>query len=797
MTKRFRVWAATVASAAVLAAVAAPFGASAAQSGDAQKMQTAQSPDVRVDLNIPAQALDSALTAFADQAGLHLLFASQDVAERRTPGLSGTFAPEDALKRLLAGTGMTWRFTDAKTVVLEKPKTDGALTLDPITVETQRESAWGQVKGYVATRSATGTKTDTPIIETPQSISVISRDQMDARGARRLDDALRYSAGVNAATYWNGPTTDPVSVRGFSVTSLYDGLRAYNNGFDTVVEPYGVERIEVLRGPSAVLYGQSGPGGVINVITKRPTTTPLREVELHGGQFNRKQVGIDFSDALDEKKTLLYRITALGRDADTQVDYIDDDRVYIAPAFTWKPTQDTDLTILTHYQRDRSAFAVFLPISGTLRTNPNGEIPFDRFMGEPDFDRNDKDTYSIGYDFNHRFNDVFSFRQNTRYFYSDVDRREISPLVLQGDSKTVTRRAEYRPQKSDIISIDNNLKAKASAGIVDMTFLAGLDFLDTDFKNQRWRGTAANLDIFNPVYGGAVTTANLIGNTNQHQSQIGTYAQGQFKLDKHWVVTMGGRYDWARLKSVNRLTDSETDQRDEAFTGRAGLVYLFDSGFAPYFSYSESFDPVIGTDAQSQPFAPETGTQYEVGVKYQPPGFNSFITLSAFSAKRKNVTTSDPDNPGFSIQTGEVTSKGIELEGVAGLARGLDLIGSYTYVDAEVTQSNGTDLGQRPAYEPRNLASLWADYTQPDGPAKGLGIGAGVRYVGTTYSSDGTIKMPSFTLADAALHYTWNDLKLALNVTNLFDRQYFTRCFSTACYTGEVRTVRLTARYRW
>lgn len=747
------------------------------------------------DFNIPAQPLTSALTAFGRQSGLQVTVDGAVVRGIQAPAVSGTMSAADALTRLLAGSGLTYRLAGGTTVAIERPA-DGVTLLDPITVEGRAEQAYGPVTGYVAQRTATGTKTDTPLEEVPQSISVISGDEMQDRGVKNLATALQYSAGVNTGTYWNDTTSDPYSIRGFSALTLQDGQRAVNSGFDSVVEPWGAERIEVLRGPSAVLYGQSSVGGVVNIVSKRPTTERIRDVQLIGGSFEKKQIAIDIADAIDENKTLLFRVTALGRDSNATMEEIPDDRYFFAPSLTWKASEDTELTLLGKVQIDRSAFPLPLPTVGTLYDNPNGKIPFDNFIGEPDFDQNDKDTYSIGYDFRHQFDDTFAFHQVGRYFRSDVERREALMLALQGDNRTVTRRFESRPQESSIFSLDNNVTAKVEGDIYETEFLLGLDLMDTQFESLRYRGTGSSIDVYNPVYTGAVPQLSLIASSKQDQSQVGTYAQAQVKLYDHLALTFGGRYDWANLTTVNRLTDVTTKQRDEAFTGRVGAVYLFDNGLSPYVNYAESFEPVSGTDTNSNPFKPETGQQKEIGLRYKPVGYNAQITVSAFDITRQNVTTTAPSGTG-SVQTGEVQSKGLELEILASLAKGLDLKGSYTLADAEVTESNGTDLGQRPAYEPKHMASMWLDYTLQSGAAKGLGFGSGVRYVGKTYSSDGSIKIPAFALMDATIHYQLEQFDLRLNVTNLFDKQYVSRCFTSFCYTGEQRAAVLSMNYSW
>jgi iron complex outermembrane receptor protein len=297
--------------------------------------------------------------------------------------------------------------------------------------------------------------------------------------------------------------------------------------------------------------------------------------------------------------------------------------------------------------------------------------------------------------------------------------------------------------------------------------------------------------------------------TRQTQSQTGLYVQDQIKVDR-WVLQLGGRHDWAKTNSHERLFGTPTSQSDTAFTGRAALLYLFDSGWAPYASYSTSFQPVLGTDISGSPFKPETGRQYEVGVKYQPPGWNAFITVAAFDLTKQNVLTQDPNNPDFRIQTGEIRSRGLEVEAVASLPSGWDLRAAYTFVEPKIVADNdATIVGKTPNGVPRHTVAVWADYTFRGGPLDGFGAGGGVRYLSSNFGSDTNIatidgrdvpfRIPSVTLFDATIHYDWRGFRFAVNAKNLFDRTYVATCYNevSSCFYGSRRTVIASARYRW
>lgn len=680
----------------------------------------------------------------------------------------------------------------------------------------QGERATGPVRGYVATRSATATKTDTPILETPQSISVVAKDQITAQQTQTLADTLRYTPGVTLETYTSSTIFDIVTVRGFQVPVYLDGLRLPLDPATTFaqvrLEPYGMERVEVFKGPSSGLYGQTSPGGLINAVSKRPTERWENEVFFQTGSFDRLQGGFDLSGPLDKDGQFLGRVVGLVRDSGTQLDFAKDNRLYFAPSFTWRPNIDTSFTILANVKRDTGYGPQhYVPGVGTLLPNPNGRLPYSRYIGEPGFDGYTRDQLMIGYAFEHRINDVFQFRQNFRYTDSDITLQATRTEGLLPDLRTSLRSANYVDAYARNIALDNQLQADFRTGPLAHKVLFGIDYFNIDSASDYRFAMINPIDIFNPVYGlGAIPPKSSLApviNTKSDQDQLGFYLQDQIKLDR-FILTLTGRQDFAVSRTDNRNTGVVTTQNDQAFTGRAGLTYVFDSGIAPYVVYATSFNPTLGTTLDGNPFKPTTGETKEIGVKFQPPGTNALFTAAVFETTQQNTLTPDPRNPFFSVQTGAVRVQGLELEGKLSITDQWDMVAGYSHLDPRVTQTNVPGgVGKYVVNVAIDQASLWNMYTFRDGPLAGLGIGGGVRYVGRSYADTvNAIEIPDFTLFDAALKYDfaylWPQMKgmtLQINATNIFNRYYVSTCVInlTYCGLGSGRQVLATLRYRW
>ena len=800
----------------------------AAASGAAGSSPATSGAAAQPRFNIPAGPLGPALTAFAGAARINLSFDPALAAGRRTAGLQGAWPVEAGLQRLLAGTALAARRDGANVYTLREIPAGPVVTLPALRVEGTGESAYGPVAGVVALRSATGTKTDTPILEIPQAVNVVTRDEIATRGARSIVEALAYTPGVYAPGGSSDLRYDNIYLRGgFGARNNLDGARlpfgAYSFGM-LQIEPYGLERVEVLKGPSSVLYGQNNPGGLINMVSKLPTDTPQREIELQTGSYGRAQAAMDLSGPVDEAGQWSYRLVALQRNAAQSANYTEDDRTFVAPALTWRPSAATSLSLLGFYQKDHQVpLYGNLPAAGTLYSNPNGRIPRDRFPGEPGWDTYDREQYSAGYLFSHAFNDTWTVKQQLRYSHMRGEARTavgylLNPVDMRTWSRTMTR----GQGTGATLNVDTQAIARFDTGPVQHEFLVGVDYLNMrdTYKFANVIAGVPALDLYDPVYGRPRPgVRDLIPRIDARQDteQSGVYMQDQISYGG-WMLTLGGRYDMASSTTRNLLTSGKVSQNDSAFTGRAGLTYLMDNGLAPYVAYSTSFAPTGGTDFDSNPFQPSEGRQIEAGLKYQPPGSDSMVTLSAYQLTQNNVLTSDTTPgrpPGFQTQTGQTRARGIELEGKANLARGWDLIASYSYVDAVVTRSANTDIvngmpesrvGKKQYYAPAHQAAAWLGYKVQSGPLQGLGLGAGVRYVGADWGDPAnTLRIPAVTLVDAALSYDFGQLQpamrglsLSLNASNLFDRTYVGTCVTaTACTYGAGRLVLATMKYAW
>ncbi|WP_244494206.1 MULTISPECIES: TonB-dependent siderophore receptor [unclassified Ensifer] len=673
--------------------------------------------------------------------------------------------------------------------------------LEAIVVKGDRD-AGGPVEGYVAKSSRTASKTGTPLLETQQSVSVITHDEIEAQGAQTVGQALNYTPGVLGQPFGTDPRFDAPIIRGFDgrQVQFLNGLRMMRTAGAPAFEIYGLENIDVLRGPASVMYGQGNPGGIINMISKKPVFENFGEVGVQGGSYETIGGFFDFGGTLGEQSDFAYRLTGLGKNAAAQVDELDNDRYFIAPALTWQPDEDTKLTILASVQHDNPSTPSGLPPQYTLNAT-DFRLPRDFYVGNESFDRSSRTLANLGYEFEHRLSESWIFRQSFRYsdFNWDYQSLGMSTLGLAADGRTLRRNATFQDEALNTVNIDNNLQGEFSTGDVDHTLLFGLDYrhFGNNVRTRFYQATP--LDVRSPSYGEPIRliAPTLDTTVDSELSQLGVYVQDELALGG-WRATLGFRQDWTSSAgtSLNGLTrvSRPLDQDDHELAGRAGLSYIFDNGIAPYVSYSSSFEPVIGAGPDGRPFEPTSGEQVELGVKYEPTDWNGFFTAAAYDLKQKNVLRTIA---GISSQIGEVNVRGLELEAVASITQGLDLRASYTYTDARI--ASGADDGNRVENVPEHMASLWANYTFQEGTAlEGLGIGAGVRYVGQRYgNSANTFNLDSVVLADFALSFKKNGYKASLNVQNVFDKDYVASCSSFGCYYGDGRTFMGKLTYSW
>ncbi|MBT9242431.1 TonB-dependent siderophore receptor [Vibrio splendidus] len=689
------------------------------------------------------------------------------------------------------------------------------------------DSSIGPDFSYVGLSSRTATKTDVAIGETPRAISIVTREQMDDRASISIADALQYTPSIQANYFGEDNKQDWFVIRGFEQANsgLYqDGTRLYSSGFYSwQIDPFGLERVEVLRGPGSALYGQTPPGGVINVVSKRPQFDGgSGQFAIEYGTDDRKQISLDVNSEVNDK--MAFRLQALGRKNGSRVDGVEAERIFIAPSLAYKFTDDTKITLLTSYQKDDSdPYLQFLPMEGTLTSNPNGKISDSTAVGDTDWETFEREQLSVGYEFEHHFNERTYFMQNTRYSKMDINLRQMYTVGFQLDpTKTsILRGATTEEGTSDAFNVDNRIIHNFETGIVEHTLLAGIDFqnIDIDSKDYPTDGVAHNLgsdpfvavdgnllfNIFNPSYGGNVA---LVNPTNQQpytesdrettktkNNQLGLYLQNQMMIADKWAVQIGVRYDDSQNKTHNTTTGAKTKVDNEEWTTNFGVAYLMDSGFTPYASYAQSFNPIIEIDANGDPAKPERGEQYEIGLKYQPHSFEGYFNIAAFEVSKENLKRIVSSQL---TQIGEVRNRGIELEAVADVTDEFTLIGNVSFIDSEITEDvNSSHVGNTPSQIADQLASAWANYRFLSGPFDGLTVGAGARYVGDSYADNTeTNKVPSYTLFDATVSYRVEDYKFQIAAKNLADKEYVATC-SGSCFYGDRRNVIASVTYDW
>ncbi|PYC22570.1 TonB-dependent siderophore receptor [Aquipseudomonas alcaligenes] len=690
-----------------------------------------------------------------------------------------------------------------------------AVELDTLNISGELDSPVGEDQGYVAKNSRSATKINTPLNETPRSVSVVTEEQMKDRNVQTISEALRYSGGVQAGFYGEDNKQDWFIIRGFKQANnglFMDGSRIYSSAFYSwQIDPYMLERIEVLKGAASVLYGQTPPGGLINLQSKRPNADARNEVGVQYGSYNRKQVNLDVGGKLDEEGDVLYRMVALSRDTGTQVDDVDAARILLAPSMTLNFNDDTSLTLLASVQKDRSDPQLqFLPPSGTISSNPNGKIDTDTAVGDPSYETFERDQYTLGYELNHRINDNWDFQQNLRYGHMDLELRQLFYFFNVTDS-LIARGLTYNDGNASNLSVDNRLLGNWFGDRWENTLLLGYDYQQLKINDRSPNGyptapTIPLLDIFNPHSKGTfmgmipVGYEQPIGNfaledKDTRADQNGIYVQEQFKYD-NWVFLLGGRYDNSRTDFDNKTTGVSHNVRDDNFTWSGGVAYVMDNGLTPYISYSEFFLPVTDLNrVTGKPFEPQEGDQKEIGIKYQPEGLDAMFTAAVFELTQENVTKNRGVVP---TQLGEVQSRGIELEAQANVTENISLVASYTKLDPETTQSTiEVEEGKKPANVADEMASLWGKYQFIGGALDGLEFGAGVRHTSSSYGDNTeTLEVPSYTLLDAMVGYRIQDVRLQLTASNLTDKEYVTAC-DYYCWYGNRRNVIASVSYEF
>ena len=669
-----------------------------------------------------------------------------------------------------------------------------------ITGTADYETAQGPVKGYLATRSASATRTDTSIHETPQSISVVTKDAVEDIGATRLQDALDYAGGVGRANNFGGQGLTTFTVRGFTTGEFYRNGFPVNRGYPNMPDANTIERLEVLRGPATMLYGRGDPGGTFNVVSKQPL--PERTVTL-GSQLNdqgMKRGTLDASGPLDEEGRLAYRLNVVGEGGETFRDHVETERYGVTPVITWQATDATKVIFEGDFMRNNHPLDRGL----TRFANQKGTASRDTFWGDKDVGKLHNDNTVAQLRFEHLLNDNWTLGGGFQYLDGTLQGNGIEANSLASDGHTLNRNFNYRKLEWTDKDTQLNLTGHFSTGGFEHTLLTGVEFEDYDYKSIIQRSSAPyTSDIFNPVYG---KPRPALTSTPTHDTEnLKTYSafvQDQVALTERLKVLAGARFERFEHEYESYVTGVKPwSASDNAVTPRVGVTYDLTDTVAVYADAARSFKPNTGASLQGGGFDPEKGKSYEMGIKWE--GFDRQLSVDAaiYQIDKKNVLTTDPADPsGISkVAAGEVRSRGFDVNVAGNLTPEWRVIGGYAYVDAEVTKDNTIRVGSHLANIPRNSFSLLNVYEFQDGTLKGLGLGAGTKYVDERVgqTSNTAFTMDAYTVVDLLSYYKVNEkVRLNLDVKNLFNRDFEEGAFGNFyAYPGAPRTVQVGIAY--
>ncbi|MCO7199560.1 TonB-dependent siderophore receptor [Pseudoalteromonas sp. OANN1] len=677
-------------------------------------------------------------------------------------------------------------------------------------------------RGLISYVSATASKTAIPIVKTPVSVSVLTAQRISDLGAETLQDAIGYVAGVYNGPYGVDTRGDWSKIRGVDPLLYVDGLqKLFGNYNNTRTNPYALESVEILKGPSSVLYGQGSTGGIVNAVSKLPKADTEGEIWAQVGNYDRKQLALDYNTTFGELQEYQARAVAMYRDSGTQTDYVDDNTLMLAPSFSWLASDETKITLLTNLQRNESGSSTqFFPHEGTILPAKYGQIPSERFVSEPGWDKYDTEQQAITAIVEHSFDLDTHIKFSGRYSDSSSEYRTIYswPPKFEADKRTVKRIASLTDSSARSVTMDLQFHKYLELDVVKLTMVSGVDYQNADTDSDRGRGVAAPLDLYNPVYGQSTELPTAVVDNPENtlnNKQLGAYAQVTAEINS-WVLNAALRYDDVsnQVQTAGAIKNSQN-----ATTGRIGVLYQFENGIAPYASYSESFKAVFGQKPQGGAYKPLEGEQVELGLKYQPTGTEHLITASIFEIKDKNQIRKV--SPEFEVQDGEIAVKGFELEAQLEWQH-LDIYAAYSYSDTEqdVSPLSPTELyvaqdlvtlitdDAQLSATPKHLASIWATY-RADEWLPGLKFGAGIRHVGETYDGSRTVELngqtlhqqlvtDNFTLVDMMIGYDIEQYQFSLQVDNVSDKTVITSClFRGDCFYGQRRTISANVKYKF
>ncbi|MBL1416152.1 MAG: TonB-dependent siderophore receptor [Moritella sp.] len=681
-------------------------------------------------------------------------------------------------------------------------------------IDSSSDSTEEQMTVFGKAYRNTATKTALAPMDTPQAISNVDRETLDLRGVKSVAEALRYVPAVNTELRGGAVSRlDLFNIRGFiNYQNFYDGLPLMFNGWNLQpqIDSIALEQVEVFKGPTSVLYGNIPPGGMVNLIAKSPQQEQSTDVTVTAGNFDRKELSIDSTGQIADTN-LSYRVVAMARKKDGQADTSEEERYVFAPSLDWQVSDKTLVNFNMYYQNDPSAgIYTSLPGAGSVLANPNGQLDSSTFTGDENWNTYEREVLMLGYKINHEFNADWRFLMNARFMDADAYQENTYGTGLENDMRTLGRRAYLTDETSQSFVIDNQISGRFNTASVEHNVLLGFDYQQLDSRIIYKDASAPSIDIFNPNHqqiDGSSLNYTYTSDFDLESRQVGIYVQDQLVLG-NWVVIAGGRYDQYEQTSTDHATGADTDAAidQDNFAFRLGGLYNFDNGLAPYVSYAQSFEPVVGADRHGNAFVPSTGEQWEAGLKYESADMSKTFVVSLFNITKKNDLTRDPTGtPYDKVQTGETQSKGVEFEANVMLTDNIDLATSYTYMDMKVTEDNTGLEGKTPIWVPKHAANAWLNYYIYNGMPAGTTIGTGIRYVGETQiDAMNSDQVPDYTLVDMSVAYDLSYLSDSLDgssisvvASNLFGTEYYS-CYDTNnCWFGADRSITANVKFNF
>ena len=660
----------------------------------------------------------------------------------------------------------------------------------------------------------TATKTALAPMDTPLAITDVDRATLDLRGVKSVAEALRYVPAVNTELRGGAVSRlDLFNIRGFiNYQNFYDGLPLMFNGWNLQpqIDSIALEQVEVFKGPTSVLYGNIPPGGMVNLIAKSPQQEQSTDVTITGGSRDHKEFSIDSTGQIADSN-LSYRVVALARKKEGQADTSEEERYVLAPSLDWQLSDKTLVNFNVYYQNDPSArIYTSVPGAGSVLSNPNGKLDPSTFTGDENWNTYEREVLMLGYKINHEFNNNWAFLMNARYMDADAYQENTYNTALQSDMRTVGRNAYLTDEKSQSFVIDNQISGRFNTGVLEHNVLLGFDYQQLDSRIIYKDASAPSIDVFNPNHqqiDGSSLNFTYTTDFDLESNQVGLYVQDQLVLG-NWIVIAGGRYDEYEQTSTDHASGADTAAaiKQDNFAFRLGGLYNFDNGLAPYVSYAQSFEPVVGADRHGNAFVPSTGEQWEAGLKYESADMSKTFVVSMFNIIKKNDLTRDPTGGAYDkVQTGETQSKGVEFEANVMLTDNLDLATSYTYMDMKVTEDNTGLEGKTPIWVPKHAANAWLNYYIYNGMPAGTTIGTGIRYVGETQiDAMNSDQVPDYTLVDMSIAYDLSYLSDSLDgssisvvASNLFGTEYYS-CYDTNnCWFGAERNITANVKFNF